>query len=534
MPDRPFVEEFTAEEREVLLRYFTNVDRPVFALRNLPEIVKGGLFARYSRTGKSLRRLFLDEFYAGEDLGAVEETGSKKASELYDRIFIEYGDDSVAQLGGAHVAVEQGSNLLTKILERGRLAGYLEQSTRYVPYADKPGGRYRYHLPTEIIDAGLASRYREVMDRLFDRYAEAIPLMTAGYEARFPKQSDDTKLVYTQTIRAKTLDAIRGMLPAAVTSNTGIYAAGQSLEGLLLRMQASPLAEARETAALMLTELREVIPSFLVRVDQPERGIAWSRYLASIREDVAGVVGDLTAKDEPEDRPVVTLTAFDPDGETEVLAGLLYEASDLPDDQARRIAAGLSSEERRRLLEAATGARENRRHKPGRAFERTGYRFDILSDYGAFRDLQRHRLLTIEWQKLSPTFGAEVSADVAAFGCEELFATSLRESASLHTELLEACGADAAQYAVCMAYRIRYAIQLNARAAMHLIELRSSPQGHAAYRAIAHEMHRLIDEEAGHHALAASMTHVDRSEVDLERLDAERRADRRRREAGRA
>jgi thymidylate synthase ThyX len=528
MAERYVVENFTAEEREILLRYFTNTDRPVFALKNLPEIVKAGLFARYSRTPKSLRRLFLDEFYSGEDGIQAEGPGSKKAEELYQRIFIEYGDDSVAQLGGAHVAVEQGSNLLTKILERGRLAGYLEQSTRYIPYSDKPGGMYRYHVPTEVIEAGLEDDYRTVLDQLFDRYSEAVPKMIAGYEQRFPRSEQDTKLVYTQTIRAKALDAVRGMLPAAVTSNTGIYAAGQSFEGMLLRMQASPLAEAREVAQMLLHELREVIPSFLTRVDQPQRGIAWSNYLAETRANVSKLVQDLVGKDEPEDRPLVCLTWFDPKAETDLVAGLIYEASTLPDDQCQRIANELTDAERRELLEAAVGPRENRRHKPGRAFERVSYRFDVLSDYGAFRDMQRHRMLTIEWQRLTPEFGATVSEDVADFGCADLFQESLADSQKLYELLLNACGPGVAQYAVCMAYKIRYSMQMNARAAMHLIELRSSPQGHASYRAIAHDMHRLIDEVAGHTAIAGSMRHVDHSSVDLERLEAERRADRKR------
>src|SRR5439155_16774226 len=193
-------EPFSDDERAILLRYFTNVDKPVFVLKNLPEIVKGALFARYSRTAKSLRRLFLDEFYRGEDFAETGEIGSQKASELYDRIFIEFGDDSVAQLGGAHVAVEQGSNILTKALEWGRLAGYLEQSTRYVPYDDKTGGRYRFFREPDIISSGHQAAYETTLDRIFDLYAEALPRAIGGYEQRFPKQADDTDRVYRSTI----------------------------------------------------------------------------------------------------------------------------------------------------------------------------------------------------------------------------------------------------------------------------------------------------------------------------------------------
>ncbi|HJT38082.1 MAG TPA: FAD-dependent thymidylate synthase [Actinomycetota bacterium] len=520
-------EPFSQDERAILLRYFTNVDKPVFALRNLPEIVKGALFARYSRTAKSLRRLFLDEFYRGEDFAETAEIGSTKASELYDRIFIEFGDDSVAQLGGAHVAVEQGSNILTKSIEWGRLAGYLEQSTRYVPYDDKPGGRYRYFREPDIMTSRDARAYETTLDRIFELYASALPRAIAGYERRFPKQPDDTDRVYRSTIRAKALDALRGMLPAATVSNTGIYASGQSFEGMLLRMRASPLREVRDVADMMLNELNEVIPVFLQRVEQPSRGGAWTDYLRTTREAMGALSAELLADDKPEDRPLVTLVDWDPDGEEKLIAAMLYGFSDLPEDQLRARVATMSAEDRARVVRTYVGERANRRHKPGRALEAISYRFDVLADYGAFRDLQRHRMLTMEWQDLTPRHGYEMQADLDDIGV----GASFREAMDLSQGLWTAVEADLpkqAQYTVCMAYRIRFVMQLNARAAMHLIELRSSPQGHPAYRAVAHDMHRQIAEVAGHRAVADAMRYVDFDAVDLERLEAERRAERKR------
>ena len=521
------VEEFTSDERTILLRYFTNTDRPVFALRNLPEIVKGALFARYSRTAKSLRRLFLDEFYKGEDFSETGEIGARKAAELYDRIFIEFGDDSVAQLGGAHLAVEQGSNILTKALEWGRLAGYLEQSTRYVPYDDKPGGRYRYFREADIMTSPHGATYEETLDRIFGLYADALPRTIAGYERRYPKQPDDTDRVYKMTIRAKALDALRGMLPAATVSNTGIYASGQSFEGMLLRMRQSPLAEVRDVAAMMLQELNEVIPVFLQRVEQPARGGAWSDYLRSTRDAMERLAAEVLADEKSEDRPLVTLVDWDPDGEEKLVAAMLYAVSDVPDDQLRARVRKMSDEDRARVVRTYVGERGNRRHKPGRALEAISYRFDVLADYGAFRDLQRHRMLTMEWQDLTPRHGYEMQSDLDEIGT----GASFREAMDLSHGLWSAIEGDLskqAQYAVCMAYRIRFVMQLNARAAMHLIELRSSPQGHPAYRAVAHEMHRQIAEVAGHRTVADAMRFVDFDAVDLERLEAERRAERKR------
>ena len=160
-------ETFTDDERRVLQPYFTNLDGHVFALTNLPETVKGALFARYSRSAKSLRRLFLDEF-AGDLAGAHVESstvGVARAEKLYAKVFSEYGDDSVAQLGGAHIACEYVSNVLTKVLEWGRLMAYLEQSTRYVPYTDTLHGRWRYHVPEEVQGA-LRERYVRTMEKV--------------------------------------------------------------------------------------------------------------------------------------------------------------------------------------------------------------------------------------------------------------------------------------------------------------------------------------------------------------------------------
>src|SRR5437899_908467 len=284
-------DQFSPEERATLSPYFTNLDGPVFALVNLPEVVKGALFARYSRSPKSLRRLFLDEF-----------------------------------------------------LTSGTLAG--------APAAQTSDAAYR------------------------------------------------------MSIRAKALDTLRGLLPAATTSNVGIYGTGQAYENLLIRMRAHPLLEVRAYADMMLVELRKVIPAFLRRVDLLDRGGAWSSYLDETRRTTSRVAAALLAEEGATPRDEVTLTDFDPDGEVKVGAAALYAVSDVPDDRLLEIAQKMTEGERRAVLEAYVGQRTNRRHRPGRAFERTAYRFDVLGDYGAFRDLQRHRLLTLEWQRLSPQHGS--------------------------------------------------------------------------------------------------------------------------------
>src|SRR5436305_11271963 len=222
---RYVAESFTAEEADVLRRYFTNLDQPVFALVNLPEVVKGALFARYSRTHKSLRRLFLDEFVGELDTtgdSSIDATvGLKRAEALYQRVFFESRDDSVAPPGGVHLACEQASNLLTKVLAWARLMAYLEQSTRYIPYDNRLGGRYRYYRDPDILGSVLGTRYVGDLDRLFDIYAEALPPMQEWVRVRYPKNPSDSDFVYRQSVKAKALDAVRGILPAASLSNVG-------------------------------------------------------------------------------------------------------------------------------------------------------------------------------------------------------------------------------------------------------------------------------------------------------------------------
>jgi thymidylate synthase ThyX len=537
------VEEWTDEEADVLRRYFTNLDGPVFALVNLPEVVKGALFARYSRSGKSLRRLFLDEFVGDLEISgdvSVDATvGLVRAEQLYDRVFFEYGDDSVAQLGGVHLACEQASNVLTKVLEWGRLMAYMEKSTRYVAYDSRlPNGRLRYYRDPQILDSPLGARYVGDMDRLFDAYAELLPVMQAHFAELHPRTEGDSDFAWRQSVRAKAFDALRGMLPAGATSNLGIYASGQAYEALLIRMRAHPLPEARAYAGLILEELRKVIPSWVKRVDVDDRGVAHSSYLEAKDSDMADLAGALFGPGptgvEPEKGgiPEVSLTDWDPDAEIKAVAAMLYPYTHLPEAAIQDRVAAMSVEERFEIMRRYAGDRTNRRHRPGRALERSGYRFDVISDYGAFRDLQRHRLLTVEWQNLTPAHGYTMPQAVADAGGEETYTASMARSAALHGCLARLFLPSQAAYAVALAYRIRYMMQFNAREAIHLIELRTSPQGHPEYRQVCQQMYRLIAEKAGHPAMAAMMTYVDEADYEhagLERLEGERRAAVRRR-----
>lgn len=535
-------ETFSASERSLLSNYFTNLDGPVFAITNLPEVVKGALFARYSRSSKSIRRLFLDEFVSGVDFTTGTRGGGatqrdqyvevRRAEQLYRRVFNDYGDDSVAQLGVAHLACEQSSNILTKVLEWGRLAAYLEQSTRYIVYDQKLEGRWRYCIPLEVRSSTLIDSYCVTLDSLFVRYREVLTRVLQWLEATYRRSSADSEAVWRSTLRAKACDVARGLLPAATLSNVGICANGQAYEAMLLRMQSSPLQEARHYALMMLHELRKVIPSFLNRVDIPGKGLDTSRYLTEVRMQMESlVVAMRLSPSRGPTEPTVELVDWDRDGEAKIIASALYQYSHLSAVELKEVVARMTEQDKLRILRAYVGERANRRHRPGRAFEASYYHFDVVCDYAVFRDLQRHRMLTIEWQRLTPANGYTVPEEVTNIGAADIWDSAMDEATRLYYQMQEQLGSEVAQYALPFANRIRFYVRMNAREAMHLIELRTARGGHPQYRHLCQKMLALIEKQAGHRALASAMNFADLQEhYDLPRLESERRTEQKRNE----
>ncbi|MGA9635115.1 MAG: FAD-dependent thymidylate synthase [Solirubrobacterales bacterium] len=521
------VESFTAEERKLLSPHFTNLDRPVFALVNLPETIKGALFARYSRYAGTVRRLYLDEFAADVPEGGrpFEGEEGERAAGLYERVFMGYGDDSIAQVGGAHLACEWVSNVLTKVLQRGRLAAYLEQSTRYIPY-DQPlpesaGGGHRFYRDDE-----LGPEFTAAMEELFAIYSRSLAEVREWAAERWPR-GDEPEAAWERSIKAKALDLLRGLLPAATLSHVGIFASGQAYEQLLLRMMASPLPEARHFATMILEELKKVMPSFVARVERPDRGGEWVSYLEHRRDAAERWVARM-GLDRPEGSDAPAVELIDVEGsEDELIAASLFESSATSERAILDRVRTLPPDEQAEIIADLVGERGNRRHRPGRGWEAVRYRFEIVSDYGGFRDLQRHRMLTCQWQRLSPDLGAGVPDEVREAGAGSEYERALEISQAEYERLASAGMADAAPYALCLGYRIRYLLDLNAREAMHLIELRSGREGHPTYRAVAQAMHERI--ASVHPAIAAAMTHVDAStEPRLERIMSEIRTHRKR------
>lgn len=522
--------EFSSDETAMLSERFTNSDDDVFGLTNLPDVTKAALFARYSRSSKSLRRLFLDEFndasYSVDQLGP--EVGSVRAQGLFERVLAEYGDDSVAQLAGVHIAFENISNIATKIVERPRMMSYLEQSTRYIAYDKRDvNGNFRYHIPVEF-GAEDRTAYKSAMDGLFDAY-QRISHVIIDRLGSGVINAESIPPVMRATTRALGLDATRGLLPAATVSNVGVYGSAQAMEQLVLHLYANPLVEARELGAKLHRQLDIMIPSLVSRLNRPERRDPWVSYLRSTRfGEFVGKEGldaprtsDIKKRDEYHG-PLgskVTLVDFDADGEARISKAMLFEMSHLPADDVARFYNSMSNIEIDSLWHGYIGDRKNRRHRPGRAFEKCHYKFEIEADYGAFRDLQRHRLLSSAWQVLNADLGYFSSPRLSEGEAKE-YHEAIEAVLPIYGTILDRYGERLASYCLPMAYRIRFELELDSREAMHLIELRSAPQGHESYREVAQLMYQAILTSAQHPLVANSMSCVDLTTGETSREDS--------------
>lgn len=494
----------------------SSVDGDVYAFsEKLSPMTVAAAMARLSRRGDDMRVTILDEF--------AEKMGKDK--QLLARVITAYGDDSVQQLAGLHFVVENASNLLTKKLEWGRLAAYLEQSTRYI-YFDKKDeqGKYRYHTPAHF-SPQLQATYAASMDKIFDLYAELVRKLTAHVRAQSSVPASEQDGAWRAATKAQACDAARPVLPVATRSTVGIFASGQALESLIMHLLSDQLPEARRTGKRLLKEARKVMPTFLERADKPDRGGAQIAY----RANTFAAVQKLAEEHLPEyhaavsDAPV-QLTDIWPRNELDLVPDMLYEHSSLPLEAIRAEVTGWPYEQKLTVFSAYMGERLNRRHRPGRALEKAHYSWDLLCDYGIFRDLQRHRMVDdLEWQQLTPRYGYEIPQLVEDAGLSDLFEQCFDISLELFSVLQQEGFALEAQYATLLGHRMRWKVTYNAREAFHLHELRTSPQGHPGYRKLVLAMHETLAEK--HPLLAEAMRFVNQGEdPELARLAAERHA----------
>jgi thymidylate synthase ThyX len=542
--------EFTAAEQKSLLSYFPNVDRPVFGLK-LPQEVAGALFSRYSRSSKSLRRTFLDEFLGDPELALKDLLGGqaasndsaalKRARAFYERVLVGYGDDSVAQLGGAHIACENISNVAAKLLEDARIGiAPLEKSTRYVRFDQKDAaGHYLFYREPRIMASRHRDTYIEVMNLLFETYskqmepmlecvARSLPIEqldvrdpATGNTLSYTEAQTDERLkrwaetAYRATVRAQACDVLRSYLPAATLTNVGMLGVGQAFEYLISKFYSHDLTEAKELAGAMHGELAELIPSFIKRAQRNE-------YLAGTAAAAKALAGRYAVTAPAVTKDPVALMDYDSDAEEKVIAAILYAHARQPLAQLREIVAKISAEERRQILMEHFNKRRHRRDKLSRAFENVYYTFDILGNLGLYRDLHRHRILTQERQDFTTVHGYDTPSEIEEAGFKGEFDHCMQRAAELYEQIYRDLPCEA-QYVVPFAYRIRWYMKMNLREALHMCELRTMPQGHPDYRFICQEMWCKIQEV--HPALAEAGKFIDWQQYRLGRLQSEMRTE---------
>ncbi len=515
---------FSESEQKTLAPFFTNLGRNVFVLINLPEVIKGTLFSRYSRSDKTVRRLLLDEFITNKDIFTLKDGESpampstlakEKAEAFYDRVLVGYGDDSVAELAGAHIACEMVSSLVGDILTDSRIGiSPLEKSARYVLFDKKVNGEYLWYHDPKILQSKHGELYANFMNKIFDNYCKWMPIVMKYVKDVTPRDPTASDRAFESACRAKACDILKNMLPASRLTNIGLYGNGRAFEYLITKLYSAGMDEATTIAKEIHEELGKALPSFVKRA-QP------SEYIINRRNDMSAFVNAQQLQKSSETDKYVKLVDYDKDGEDNVLAAMLYQYLSTPIAELRQAVKAMTPEKRKELIAAYLSRRRTRRDKAGRALENLFYTFEVCSNYGMFRDLHRHRALTIERQPITTNLGYDLPEELAAIGLDKEYFALMDEAKKVYSAIALEMPMEA-QYAIPRSFRIRYYMKMNLREVYHLTELRSQKQGHPDYRKIAQQMKMLVDQA---HPLLTQYMQVDMNEYALARLESEKRID---------
>lgn len=509
---------WTTDEVALLSPYVSDLYSPVFALRNLPEEVVAVLFAYYSRSRATLRRNLLGLLKDQELAVEVGQTGgsdlafaAEKARQFHEKWVVGYGHASVAEHAVVHLALEDISIVASKVVEDMRLASFTEKSTRYVQFE-----RGSLHIPQALVGHPLELVFRQGVDHLFDTYTRLIEPMTAEIVRAFPADPGSRPKAVEAACRARALDALRCLLPAATLTNVGLTLNGRAAAHLIAKLRSHPLEECRQLGDSLQHHAQLILPS-LVKYAEARP------YLRDTPLKVATLAGELLGQATPEVVEGVTWVQIDPRPEDELVAAILYRHVDLPLLQVKRLVLGLTEAERERVIDTYLKDR-GPWDAPLRELEHVFCTVDILLDYGAFRDIQRHRMATQTPQALGMDHGWVMPEEFKIFGMEEHFEQAMAQAEDAWRRIREQFPAEAT-YVVPLASRIRVCFTWNLRELFHFIELRSAPQGHRSYRRVAQALWQNL---AKRHPLLARYCRVTQGDVDLGRLQAEERAEARR------
>ena len=505
-------EAFTADEIAVLRPYVTNTDRSIFALRNLPEEVVAVLFAYYSRSRESLRAnlltlvqdqdLDLDRRAtwaesAQDDLALAKQ----KAKQFHEKWVVGYGHASVAEHAVVHLAIEDVSIVASKVLEDTRLASFTEKSTRYVVF-----DRDKFYREPRLLASRHAALYEATCAFLLERYARLTDPVTAAVTRETPRGETQTERAHEAACRAKSCDILRYILPAATLTNIGMTVNGRLLEHLIGKLLSHPLEELRRAGGALKAEAQQIVPTLIKYADV-------NPYMVDTRQAMEGLAAECFTGEAAAAAPAVALVRYPADAEDQLVAAILYGYAALPLPQVEQRVRGLSAEAKARILDEYL-ARRGPHDAPLRALEHLTYSFDILVDFGAFRDIQRHRMVTQTPQESTAIHGYSTPPEIAAYGLGETYRECMDRAAAAHAAIARDFPHEA-QYVLPLAFKKRVLFTWNLREIHHFVELRSGRQGHASYRAIAQQVYRELEQV---HPLLAKYVRVDLQAYTFARL----------------
>lgn len=510
-------EHFTPEETAILGPYVSNTDQPVFVVENVPEEVVAVLFAYYSRSKESLRRNLLkliqdrdielaDPATVRDDAGERLAFAREKARQFHEKWVVGYGHASVAEHAVAHIAIEDVSIVVSKVIEDNRLASYTEKSTRYVVFDPE-----KYYKAPELESTPFADVYRDTVDSLMRTYADLTPAVTEKIKEWVPRREGQTEAGYNAACRAKTCDILRYLLPAATFTNIGLTINGRALEHMITKLLSEPLAEARNFGASIKREAEKVVPTLLKYADHSPYIDETRQVIMRLAAEVEFEASSDLAVDKNTNR--VSLIDWDEDAEDRLVAAILFEHTTAAATRVRNSVRVMPIEEKRRVIEEYL-ARRGKWDEPLRALEHVSYTFEIVVDYGAFRDIQRHRMATQTTQLLTDALGYETPPELVEFGYRDVFDRLMERAAEAHRTIAADFPFES-QYVLPLAFRKRALFTWNLRSLNHFISLRSAKQGHASYREIAQKVYGEIERV---HPVLARYIRVDLEEYALARI----------------
>lgn len=435
----------------------TNNKLSIYSLDHLKPEVVAVAFAKCSRSAES---------FADIAAGLTDE----KSADFHEKWVVGYGHSSVAEHATLHMAIENVSILATKVLEDNRLASYTEKSTRYQVF-DKE----KYYKPKKVMDSELGSSYQETMDYIYDTYNSLFEPMQEFINKKYPKKAEENDRAYAATNKARACDNTRYLLPTATLTNLGMTANARAFEHAIVKLLSHPLEEIQAIGTSLKEEALKITPTLIKFANE-------NKYIKAAAEKTKQNTQNNFA-DTPRGTTAVEIVDFDQNAENKLIAALVYKYSQMPFQQILEKVKTLTSEEKEKIINDSLADRASF-DSTVREFEHIYYTFDILMDYGAFRDIQRHRMCTQTNQAVTVIHGYDTPEEIIEAGMEDKYKEVMNKAAELYNKIYPTFP-DEAEYVVPLAFRKRVLYTWNLRELHHFISLRSGNKGHTSYRRIA-------------------------------------------------